>query len=52
MDIFTADELCDLHDSVSNLIQDKRDYCSAEQGVEEHIARLESLRAKLASLQG
>jgi formiminotetrahydrofolate cyclodeaminase len=50
MGVFTSDELIDLGDAVANLIQDKRDYCRFDEGVEDQIKRLEELKKKLESL--
>ncbi|WP_162882297.1 hypothetical protein [Pseudomonas coronafaciens] len=51
MDVFSADELDDLDDALSNLIQDKRDYCRFEEGADEQIDRLKALKKKLENVK-
>lgn len=51
MGVFSSDELADLGDAVANLIQDKRDYCRFDEGVNEQIERLEALKKKLDQFQ-
>ncbi len=46
---FTLDDLCAIDEALSNLIQDKADYCPNEEGTAEHIERLQALRAKVAT---
>jgi hypothetical protein len=50
---FTRDELCDLSQAVENLIQDRRDYCKFEDGLDlnDELDRLGKLNEKVIALR-
>jgi hypothetical protein len=48
---FTEDDLYGIADAITNHIQDKRDYCKGEEGIDDQLQRLEALLAKVMSFQ-
>jgi hypothetical protein len=48
---FTEDDLYDISETITNLIQDKRNYCKFEEGTDEQLQRLEALHAKVMSFK-